>query len=290
MSFSADAATFQERLKSLYHLVHDIEEKRKMSEHNLTNITKAHEKINQDEKVSPNYQQKLKSLYTAAVADAAQEEDKIRQALAKINEIRVIRNERRIQVRKAGNKETIGRGALMQMLKTSAPTLPLWVGKVGEKPPPLCGAVPADPFYIAKPGDMVAALVVGAEENNWILAEVVSFNPATNKYEVDDIDQEPKNRHIVLSRRHVIPLPLMRANPETDPHALFPQGSVVMAHYPQTTCFYKAVVDKVPTTATEEYGLLFEDKTYATGFSPPVPVPQRYIISINFKKSKHVCT
>lgn len=75
-------------------------------------------------------------------------------------------------------------------------------------------------------GDMVAALVKGSEEEeNWILAEVVYFNSTTNKYEVDDIDEEQKDRHI-LSRRRVIPLPLMRANPETDAHALFAKGSI----------------------------------------------------------------
>jgi SAGA-associated factor 29 len=75
-------------------------------------------------------------------------------------------------------------------------------------------------------GDMVAALVKGSEEEeNWILAEVVHFNSTTNKYEVDDIDEEQKDRHI-LSRRRVVPLPLMRADPETDPHALFSKGSI----------------------------------------------------------------
>lgn len=74
-------------------------------------------------------------------------------------------------------------------------------------------------------GDMVAALVKGSEdEENWILAEVVQYNPTTNKYEVDDIDEEQKDRHI-LSRRRVVPLPLMRADPETDPHALFSKGA-----------------------------------------------------------------
>lgn len=73
---------------------------------------------------------------------------------------------------------------------------------------------------------MVAALVKGAEEEeNWILAEVVSFNTTSGRYEVDDIDEEQKDRH-VLSRRRVMPLPLMRANPETDHLALFPKGSV----------------------------------------------------------------
>lgn len=84
------------------------------------------------------------------MADAEQEEELIRNALTKVNEIRSIRNERRIQARNAGNKETIRRGALMKMLQSSAQTLPLWVGKIGEKAPALCGAVPAEPTYIAK--------------------------------------------------------------------------------------------------------------------------------------------
>lgn len=79
-------------------------------------------------------------------------------------------------------------------------------------------------------GDMVAALVKGSEEEeNWILAEVVHFSPTANKYEVDDIDEEQKDRHI-LSRRRVVPLPLMRANPETDAHALFAKGSIGLEH------------------------------------------------------------
>lgn len=74
--------------------------------------------------------------------------------------------------------------------------------------------------------DMVACLVRGSEgEDNWILAEVVSHNPTTNKYEVDDIDEEQKERH-TLSRRRVYPLPLMRANPEVNPEALYPKGSI----------------------------------------------------------------
>lgn len=293
MPFTADAAAsqIQERLRNVYHLVHDIETQRARAEHNLNNVVKTHEKVTPDDKVSPYYQQKLKNLYSAAVTDAQQEEEILRKALCKINEIRAIRNERRIQARNAGNKETIRRGALMKMLQSTAQTLPLYVGKSpGAKPPPLCGAIPAEPTYIAKMGDMVAALVKGSEEEeNWILAEVVQFNPTTNKYEVDDIDEEQKDRH-TLSRRRVVPLPLMRANPETDPHALFPKGSIVMALYPQTTCFYKAVVNQLPTTATEEYEVLFEDATYADGYSPPLNVAQRYVISIKeSKKNKSQC-
>lgn len=286
MAFSADVAAFQvqERLKDIYQLIHDIDNERNRSEHTLNNISKTHDKITLEGKLSPYYQQKLKSLYTTAVSDAEEEEELIRQALTKLNEIRNICNEQRIQARSGGNKETFRRADLMNMLLTSAQTLPLWVGKPGSKPPPLCGCIPAESSYVAKTGDMVAALVK-AEEENWILAEVVSFNPATNKYEVDDIDEEQKDRH-TLSKRRVVPLPLMRANPETDPHALFPKGSVVMAHYPQTTCFYKAVVNELPATATDEYEVLFEDSTYPDNFAPPLNVAQRYVISIKDKKGK----
>lgn len=79
---------------------------------------------------------------------------------------------------------------------------------------------------------MVAALVKGGEEEIWILAEIVSYNPSTMKYEVDDIlkEQNQKDRH-TLSKRRVIPLSLMRANPETNPEALFPQGTLGRFYY-----------------------------------------------------------
>lgn len=75
---------------------------------------------------------------------------------------------------------------------------------------------------------MVAALVDGEnEEDIWILAEVVSYNSSTGKYEVEDIlkEQNEKGQHII-SKRRLIPLPLMRANPETNPEALFPERTL----------------------------------------------------------------
>ncbi|KFB46906.1 AGAP005116-PA-like protein [Anopheles sinensis] len=264
----------QERLKSLKSLVCEIETERKRIEPNINNMIRLTKMASEDK--SPALNHKLKTLYKIGLQDALQEETLIRQALSKIQDIRNIRNERRIQARNAGNKETIRRGALMKMLQISAQTLPLFVSKPGEKIPHLCGSIPADTSYIAKPGDMVAALVKSEEgEENWILAEVVQYVSLTSKYEVDDIDEEQKDRH-VLSRRRIVPLPLMRANPETDRQALFPKGTTVMALYPQTTCFYKAIINQLPQTANEEYEVLFEDPTYPDGFSPPLFVAQRY--------------
>lgn len=284
-SFENAALQVQERLKLLNSLVHEIESERVKGEQTLDSISKTHDKINQEGRFTPYNQQKLKGLYNTALNDALQEEELLRQALTKINEIRNICNERRLQARNGGNRETFHRGALMKMLQVSAQTLPLWTGSPDAKAPPLCGAIPADPSYIAKPGDIVAALAKNVEghEDRWILAEVVSFNTITRKYEVDDIDEEQKLRH-TLSRREVVPLPLMRANPETDHYALFQEGAVVMALYPQTTCFYKAIVNQLPTSVLDDYELIFEDSSYPDGYAPPLKVAQRYVIDINERK------
>lgn len=211
----------KDRLKDLQRLIHQIDDERRRSEANVNSILRA-----QQSNFPP---QKLKTLYKTGLQDASHEEATIRGALDKIQEIRNIRNERRVAARNAGNKEAIRRGALMKMVQISAQTLPLFVSKPGEKVPPLCGATPAESNYIAKVGDNVAALVKGVEDDeNWILAEVVQFLHRQNKYDVIDIDEEQKDRH-VLSKRKIIPLPLMRANPETDGHALFPKDTVGMS-------------------------------------------------------------
>ena len=81
-------------------------------------------------------------------------------------------------------------------------------------------------------------------------------------------------RH-TLSRRKIIPLPTMRANPETSPEALHDPGTTVMAIYPQTTCFYKGVIKEAPSSPADDYEVLFEDPSYGDGYSPPLSVAQR---------------
>ncbi|CAG7825402.1 unnamed protein product, partial [Allacma fusca] len=139
-----------DRLKGVYQLIQDINTEHTRSVTTIAAINKIHEKARQDEKITQTNKQKLKSLYNNAISEAETEEDLIRKALEKIYEIRSIKNERRIQAKQAGNKEAIRRGALMKMLQTSAQTLPLWIGKSGVEPPPLCGAIPADFSYVAK--------------------------------------------------------------------------------------------------------------------------------------------
>ncbi|XP_071657452.1 SAGA-associated factor 29 isoform X2 [Patagioenas fasciata] len=304
---SADSR-IAELLGELHQLIKQTQEERSRSEHNLLNIQKTHERMQTENKISPYYRTKLRGLYTTAKADAEAECNILRKALDKIAEIKSLLEERRIAAKIAGiyseaepPRKTMRRGVLMTLLQQSAMTLPLWIGKPGEKPPPLCGAVPAAGDYVAKPGDKVAARVKALEgDEQWILAEVVSYSHAANKYEVDDIDEEgkegvphtltggppiPPRRH-TLSRRRIIPLPQWKTNPETDPEALFHKDQLVLALYPQTTCFYRALIHAPPQRPQDDYSVLFEDTSYADGYSPPLNVAQRYVVACKENKKK----
>lgn len=296
---SNNGNTVPSLLKELHALVLQIQEQRTQSEQNLSTIAKTHEKMKTEVKVSSYFKSKLRGLYKTAGTDAETEVEIIKKALDKIASIKALRNDRRI-VRggssRLGNQETgeprkvMRRGVLMTMLQQAALQLPMWMGKASETPPPLCGCIQAEPNYIAQQGDHVAARVRTPDgEEQLILAEIVSFNPSSNKYDVDDIDEEAgrngKERHH-LSRRRVIPLPKMKANPVTHPQALFQADQIVMALYPQTTCFYKAVIHEPPSRPQDDYSVSFEDTSYSDGFAPPLNVPQRYVVASKETKKR----
>ncbi|CAH8507836.1 unnamed protein product [Schistosoma rodhaini] len=207
----------------------------------------------------------LKSLYTQAISEAEHQKATLMAALEKVSEIRAIEYKLRTHV----GPKSFRRGVLMSVLQENAKSIPLWIGKPGESPPALCGATGPSPDIPADPGDHVAALVpepdVAAAACNLsegcILAEVVSYNSDKEIYEVEDVDAEegkmPKRYSLSCSK--VIPLPKWKANPITNPEAIFNKGSTVLALYPQTTCFYKAIVDEIPT---HEYIIIKEQKLW----------------------------
>lgn len=290
-SSSNSTNTVPSLLKELHGLVLQIQEQRTQSEQNLSSIAKTHEKMKAEVRVSPYFKTKLRGLYKTAGSDAETEAELIRKALDKIAIIKALRNDRRM-VRSANSRmghqesgeprKVMRRGVLMTMLQEAALQLPMWMGKASESPPPLCGRIQAESNYVAQQGDHVAARVRTPDEEQLILAEIVSFNPSSNKYDVDDIDEEAgrhgKERHH-LSRRRVIPLPKLKANPVTHSQALFQKDQIVMALYPQTTCFYKAVIHQPPSRPQDDYSVSFEDTSYADGFAPPLNVPQRYVVA-----------
>uniref|UniRef100_A0A2K5CPT4 SGF29 C-terminal domain-containing protein n=1 Tax=Aotus nancymaae TaxID=37293 RepID=A0A2K5CPT4_AOTNA len=178
---------------------------------------------------------KMRGLYTTAKADAEAECNLLRKTRDKIAEIKSLLEERRIVAKIPG------------LYNDSKP-----------------------PRKTMRRGVLMTLL-----QRSGILAEVVSYSHATNKYEVDDIDEEGKERH-TLSQNRVIPLPQWKANPETDVEALFQKEQLVLALYPQTICFYCALIHVPPQRPQDDYSVLSEDTFYADSYPPPLNVAQRH--------------
>ncbi|XP_003386069.1 PREDICTED: SAGA-associated factor 29-like [Amphimedon queenslandica] len=282
--------TITNMLEELKQLVKKTQEERTKGESTILTINKTHDKMKQEVRISPYFKQKLVGLYTNALADAKNEVGMLDQALNKLAEIKQEVGEKKARstaiprniedvTKRTG---TMRRGMLMTVLQQYALEQPVWRGKPGENPPPLCGCTPAEDKYKCQPEDQVAARVNTDtnEDEQWILAVVVSYNSHYHRYIVDDIDEEGhiEKKQYQVSKRRVIPLPTWKADPSTTPQALFKPGQKVLALYPQTTCFYPAVIHEQPKTVEAEYSVLFEDNTYFEGYSPPLDVPQRYVL------------
>ncbi|KII86869.1 hypothetical protein PLICRDRAFT_143412 [Plicaturopsis crispa FD-325 SS-3] len=119
-----------------------------------------------------------------------------------------------------------------------------------------------------KPGDE-------ADENTWILA-VVTKCIDKNRYEVQDAEPQEDGQpgqFYNTTLRAIIPLPDPTAPPSSPAHLNaypeFPPRSVVMALYPDTSCFYRAEVTASPGSSQTRgapsakhaptYKLKFED-------------------------------
>uniref|UniRef100_A0A5K3FW51 SGF29 C-terminal domain-containing protein n=1 Tax=Mesocestoides corti TaxID=53468 RepID=A0A5K3FW51_MESCO len=196
---------------------------------------------------------------TKRLVDALSETEAFQKSLLRAQAKLIELKQLEYKIKMAKGPRNMRRGVLMSLLQESAKSIPMWAGGVDERPPPLCGAIGAgssiDSTLVA-PGDHVAALVPDlespgaefADNESWILAEVISFNRDKRQFQVEDVDaEEGKVRRYTLDRSKVILLPKWKANPVLNPEAVFPKGTLVLALYPQTTCFYRAVVDTHPT-------------------------------------------
>ncbi|KAJ3134097.1 hypothetical protein HK100_003838 [Physocladia obscura] len=83
--------------------------------------------------------------------------------------------------------------------------------------------------------------VVIKPAEDFILGTILGYNSDIKKYEVADVD-DINNRHYVSSKQ-CLPLP---SKSEKE----FPENHAVLALYPNTTCFYKAVVVVPPSKNT----------------------------------------
>uniref|UniRef100_A0A915MQP9 SGF29 C-terminal domain-containing protein n=1 Tax=Meloidogyne javanica TaxID=6303 RepID=A0A915MQP9_MELJA len=192
-------------------------------------------------KISQNSKAKLIALYQTAQKQCVSEHSTIMQLLDNIQTVRQLRLKQRMA-------DKLSRGSLMILLAQHAATLPLYVGYIEGHPPPLVGAIPrlnGEPISV---GHFVAAF----SEDIWILGEVKAHIPTDYglEYSIRDIDDE-------VEEEGVIALPHYRADPRRHAHALFPKGAIVLALYPQTTCFYKGIVETPPSGPNDDYLWVF---------------------------------
>lgn len=224
-----------------------------------------------------------------AINDAENELDAVKRCMELIVRIKALKAKRRIvqrldELNNKSNKAvtTVRRGALLSHLQQIANSLPLWIAKPSQEAPALCGSKPMEEGYICIAGELVAARIKSTKDlrlddgndANWILAEVISYSDG--KYQVIDVDPEQSTQYI-LPRKKVIPLPKWKANAATNLNCLFESGSGILALYPQTTCFYRGIVENPPSNPSENYSIKFEDASYPGGYSPALLVPQKFL-------------
>ncbi|ORY06117.1 DUF1325-domain-containing protein [Basidiobolus meristosporus CBS 931.73] len=94
------------------------------------------------------------------------------------------------------------------------------------------------------------------KSQEWILAVVLQYFPEKNKYQVEDadVDENGKRMRYNLPPRNIIPLPeeaILNEYPEFD------IDHVVLALYPNTTCFYKAIVVLPPSKVQPNWSQRF---------------------------------
>lgn len=126
----------------------------------------------------------------------------------------------------------------------------------------------------ARLGEQVAAKILRTNENgSWILANTLDFDAATRSYELQDEDDT--NRVLHLGFQDVKRL--------EDTAAHLRRGDDVLAVFPETTSFYRAVVAKNPRPPQHgnsfwEVIVRFEDDEDETGKPPPRRVPARFVL------------
>lgn len=136
-----------------------------------------------------------------------------------------------------------------------------------------------------KKGDKVAARVSG--DNFWILASFVQVIDR-NKYEVEDEDTEQLSddseshqirKRYKLQKNRIIPLQKV-----FNDHVIFEKGSSVYAVFPETTCFYSAVIEKQPTQSSQFYQVRFEDDEDDNGNPTTRKVSFKYVLDSSLFK------
>jgi len=125
----------------------------------------------------------------------------------------------------------------------------------------------------ARAGEQIAAHVNNNGEDGYILGNVLDYDSNLQTYEIQDEDDV--NRVLYLNYSDVKRL--------EDSAAHLRRGDQVVAVFPETTSFYRAIVAKNPKPPQHGNGgwdvvCRFEDDEDHTGKAPPRKVPGRFVL------------
>ncbi|KAM0789271.1 hypothetical protein ACM66B_000113 [Microbotryomycetes sp. NB124-2] len=151
---------------------------------------------------------------------------------------------------KAGSSGKTGKSTAKSRRDAITAQLPLTPGRQVAFKQPIKGATASGP------------------KEEWILAVIVN-SIDKNRYTVQDIDYDPTSQapdggKYNTTLKSIIPLPDKRV-PNSFPEFEFQQGTNVLALYPDTTSFYRAVVQSGPGPATGQ-AKKTKDKYYRVKF------------------------
>ena len=142
---------------------------------------------------------------------------------------------------------------------------------------PLCGALPLPQDQIIPNGYFVCV----PNEDMYILAIVIGFDPSKGSYHVCDADPEATEvSEIIISADLVIPMPTSSPARRTKATTYAPKTRVYSLWPDEqggwTTVFYPATVVQPPTTLPAWYLLSFDG-------DPPInaSVPEKFVVPMN---------
>lgn len=120
---------------------------------------------------------------------------------------------------------------------------------------------------------MAAKLNKTLDDGNWVLANVLNYDPKTKLYDVQDEDD--------TASPVITPLPACEVKKLEDSGAHLKKGDLILAVFPETTSFYKAIVAKTvkPPTGNGAWEIVVRfDDDVEDGKIPPRRVPARFVI------------